>query len=116
MCEGGEMVFVAFVFEGAGVVFGAFVFEGAGVVFVAFVFVGVGLVFEALHVVLLCPGCLHLVHLPTIPFLPAFPVSGLFSSASLFLDLFGRPGALLSGGGSISTYGVLTHKFSPLVG
>ena len=82
----------------------------------AFVFVGVGVVFGALHVFLLCPGCLHFVHIPTIPFLPAFPVSGLFSSASLFLDLFGRPGALLSGGGRISTYGVLTHKFSQLVG
>jgi hypothetical protein len=34
----------------------------------------------------------------------------------LFLDLFGLPGALLNGGGSISTRFVLTHKFSPLVG
>jgi hypothetical protein len=70
----------------------------------------------ALHVVLLCPGCLHLVHLAIIPFLLQFPVSDLFSSASLFLDLFGLPGALLNGGGSISTRFVLTHKFSPLVG
>ncbi|MCH79451.1 hypothetical protein A2U01_0000200, partial [Trifolium medium] len=58
----------------------------------------------ALHVVLLCPVWLHFEHLPSIPFLPQSSVSDLFSSDALFLDLFGLPGALLNGGGSISQW------------